>query len=58
MYRLDPKYQDAETMGYRDLSLNVEVGWVMHQGIVQFEPVKHWESKQCNTHICEIQGDA
>ncbi len=43
-------------MGYRDLCLNVEVGWTLQKGVVQFEAVQNWVDMECRTLICEIQG--
>ncbi|KAJ1475269.1 hypothetical protein T484DRAFT_1829108, partial [Baffinella frigidus] len=53
--RFDESYDDIKSGGYRDLSLNVEVGWVMAEGVVSFEKVKDWARLECQRHICEIQ---
>jgi hypothetical protein len=57
--RFDPSYADESSMGYRDLALNIEVGWLMssdsHSGIVSFQKVRDWQRLNCYTHICEIQ---
>jgi len=55
-YRLDANYNDLASMGYRDLCLNVEVGWTLQNGVVHFEQVKNWVDLECKTLICEIQG--
>jgi hypothetical protein len=54
--RLDLCYKDIESMGYRDLCLNVEVGWTVENGAVQLQDVKDWFYLDCKTLICEIQG--
>ncbi|KAJ1477990.1 hypothetical protein T484DRAFT_1962043, partial [Baffinella frigidus] len=51
----DPRYDDASSGGYRDLSISVEVGWVMEEGLVSFKRVRDWEALECQRHICEIQ---
>jgi hypothetical protein len=53
--RFDPSYNDVESMGYRDLALNVEVGWIICKGLVAFQKVCDWQRLKCSTHICEIQ---
>ena len=53
--RFDPSYNDEASMGYRDLALNVEVGWLISDGMVQFQKVRDWRRLNCPTHICEIQ---
>ena len=53
--RFDPSYNDEANMGYRDLALNVEVGWFISNGMVQFQKVRDWRRLNCPTHICEIQ---
>ena len=53
--RFDPSYNDVESMGYRDLALNVEVGWLIRKGMVAFQKVRDWRRLNCPTHICEIQ---
>ena len=55
--RFDPEY-DASALsgGYRDLSLNVEVGWVKHDKGLEFVPVDEWSDRMgLKRHICEIQ---
>ena len=53
--RFDPSYNDKASMGYRDLALNVEVGWLINNGFVSFQKVRDWRRLRCITHICEIQ---
>jgi len=53
--RFDESYDDSKSGGYRDLSLAVEVGWIMREGQVSFERVRDWEANECHKHICEIQ---
>ncbi|KAJ1477114.1 hypothetical protein T484DRAFT_1963970, partial [Baffinella frigidus] len=53
--RFDESYDDDKSGGYRDLSLNVEVGWRMEEGMVSFEKVQDWGRFECQRHICEIQ---
>ncbi|KAJ1495424.1 hypothetical protein T484DRAFT_1876083 [Baffinella frigidus] len=53
--RFDVRFDDNSSGGYRDLSLSVEVGWVMREGLVSFERVQDWEALECQRHICEIQ---
>jgi hypothetical protein len=59
--RFDSSYGDEESMGYRDLALNIEasVVWlissVSHSGMVSFQKVRDWRRLRCITHICEIQ---
>jgi hypothetical protein len=52
--RFDPSYDDRANMGYRDLSLNIEVGWLSRDN-VSFQKVRDWRRLNCMTHICEIQ---
>ena len=53
--RFDSSYDDEESMGYRDLALNVEVGWIVIGGTVYIQLVRDWRRLNCTTHICEIQ---
>jgi hypothetical protein len=55
--KFDPSYNanSSTLMGYRDLTLNVEVGWLMSNGLVSFQKVRNWRRLKCLTHICEIQ---
>jgi hypothetical protein len=53
--RFDASYNDEKSMGYRDLALNVEVGWLINNGFVSFQKVRDWRRLNCSTHICEIQ---
>jgi len=54
--RFDESYDDGKSGGYRDLSLSVEVGWVMNEGLVSFARVRDWEGLETlQRHICEIQ---
>jgi len=53
--RFDESYDDTKTGGYRDLSLSVEVGWVIREGLVSFNKVCDWEALESQRHICEIQ---
>mmetsp|Transcript_69487 Transcript_69487/g.159366 ORF Transcript_69487/g.159366 Transcript_69487/m.159366 type:complete len:135 (+) Transcript_69487:306-710(+) len=53
--RFDESYDDNKSGGYRDLSLNVEVGWTIKDGAVFFENVQDWNALECQHHICEIQ---
>jgi hypothetical protein len=56
--RFDPSYADETSMGYRDLALNIEVGWrsdTSDRAIVSFQKVCDWRRLNCITHICEIQ---
>jgi hypothetical protein len=53
--RFDPSYNDVGSMGYRDLALNIEVGWLVSKGLVAFQKVCDWQRLNCLTHICEIQ---
>ncbi len=53
--RFDSLYDDEESMGYRDLALNVEVGWIVIGGTVSIQLVRDWRRLNCTTHICEIQ---
>jgi len=48
-----PEY-DAQ-VGYRNVALSIEVGWVSNQGVVDFVPVREWEFQQAERHICEVQ---
>ena len=38
------------------LPLSLQVGWVMNDGLITFERVRDWEARECQRHICEIQG--
>jgi hypothetical protein len=53
--KFDPSYDAEASMGYRDLALNVEVGWLVSDGMVSFQKVRNWRLLNCLTHICEIQ---
>jgi hypothetical protein len=55
--KFDPSYDanSSTLMGYRDLTLNVEVGWLISNGMVSFQRVRNWRLLNCLTHICEIQ---
>jgi len=53
--RLDTRYDDSQSAGYRDLSMNVEVWWSMKDGLVSFEREHNWDNLTCSSHICEIQ---
>jgi ppGpp synthetase/RelA/SpoT-type nucleotidyltranferase len=53
--RFDPSYDAEKSMGYRHLVLNVEVGWLISDGLVAFQKVCDWRRLNCHTHICEIQ---
>jgi hypothetical protein len=53
--RFDPSYDDELSWGYRDLALNIEVGWIISSGMVSFQKVCDWRRLNCITHICEIQ---
>jgi hypothetical protein len=53
--KFDPSYDAEASMGYRDLALNVEVGWLVSNGMVSFQKVRNWRRLKCLTHICEIQ---
>jgi hypothetical protein len=53
--RFDPSYDEELSWGYRDLALNVEVGWIISSGMVSFQKVCDWRRLNCITHICEIQ---
>jgi hypothetical protein len=51
--RFDPDYDPEESAGYRDVSINIEVGWKMQEGVVVFLPVHEWGDY--HRHICEVQ---
>jgi hypothetical protein len=54
--RFDNAWDDKRSMGYRDLCLNVEVGWIIsNEGVLTFQKVRDWTRLCCITHICEIQ---
>lgn len=53
--RLSPSYDVRQTSGYRDIWLNVEVGWVAEGGSVQLIPVELWDKAHAQTHVCEVQ---
>mmetsp|Transcript_47846 Transcript_47846/g.109088 ORF Transcript_47846/g.109088 Transcript_47846/m.109088 type:complete len:174 (+) Transcript_47846:178-699(+) len=53
--RFDRGYDSRRSGGYRDLSLNVEVGWVVQNGSPKFIPLDSWNRRVSETHICEIQ---
>jgi hypothetical protein len=55
--KFDPSYNanSSTLMGYRDLTLNVEVGWLISNGLVSFQKVRNWQRLNCLIHICEIQ---
>eukprot|EP00960_Hanusia_phi_P008782 251777-Hanusia_phi.AAC.1 len=41
--------------GYRDLSLNVEVGWTFESNELIFLPVREWNQETTEQHIVEVQ---
>ncbi|EKX32373.1 hypothetical protein GUITHDRAFT_121453 [Guillardia theta CCMP2712] len=41
--------------GYRDLSLNLEVGWTFSRNSVIFLPVEEWEQGAVDRYIIEVQ---
>jgi hypothetical protein len=51
--RFKADYEDRESAGYRNMSINVEVGWEVIKGAVVFKPVSKWGSVE--RHICELQ---
>ncbi len=53
--RFDPSYDRRANMEYRDLALNIEVGWLISRGTVSFQKVRDWRRLNCMTHICEIE---
>jgi len=56
--RFDPAYKDSKTAGYRDISLQVEVGWIIGKdGMCWFVPVAHWGNSPVKVDrlVCEIQ---
>ena len=56
--KFDPSYDDETSMGYRDLALNIEVGWIVSSDVmsaVSFQKVRDWRRLNCITHICEIR---
>mmetsp|Transcript_24498 Transcript_24498/g.48950 ORF Transcript_24498/g.48950 Transcript_24498/m.48950 type:complete len:163 (+) Transcript_24498:2-490(+) len=57
--RLDPEYNaEQRSAGYRDVSLNLEVGWCDIAGPEQefrFEAVEDWDRLRCQRHVCEVQ---
>ena len=53
--RFDPLYDDETSMGYRDLALNIEVGWSVRSRTVSIQKVRDWRRLGCITHICEIR---
>ena len=53
--RFDPSYAVETSLGNRDLALNVEVGWLISNGMVSFQKVRDWRRLNCITHICEIR---
>eukprot|EP00960_Hanusia_phi_P001786 51087-Hanusia_phi.AAC.1 len=54
--RLHPSSHFFNPMtGYRDLSLNLEVGWTFDSGSVVFLPVEDWEQHAAESYIVEVQ---
>jgi hypothetical protein len=58
--RFQPGYNDRETVGYRDISVLVEVAWVVGKdGMCWFVPVSQWDtpppSIRIDRLVCEIQ---
>ncbi len=52
--RFDPSCDDSANMGYRDLALNIEVGWLSRDN-VPFQKVRDRRRVNCMTHICEFK---
>ena len=48
------EYYDPGT-GYRDLSLNLEVGWNYDFDVLTFLPVQEWSKGVTEQHIIEVQ---
>jgi len=48
------RYYEPEN-AYRNLSINLEVGWVFEEEQCKFLPVSEWDLKMAETHICELQ---
>jgi len=46
----------AESGGYRDLALLVEVGWVERGHSIEFVPIREWGAGGASRHVCEIQA--
>jgi len=40
---------------FRNISLNLEIGWVFRESLCVLLPVSHWQSENANTLICEVQ---
>eukprot|EP00960_Hanusia_phi_P039407 753875-Hanusia_phi.AAC.8 len=40
---------------YRNISINLEVGWVFEDDQCKFLPVDEWDLKVAESHICELQ---
>jgi hypothetical protein len=53
--RLDPDYNVEESVGFRALTLGVEVCWIRHEKGVTFLPICKWGASGSQKHICEIQ---
>jgi len=54
--RYDPNFNAKGNGGYRDINLNVEIGYVTDSLGCQFVPVLEWPTTRgLRTHICEIQ---
>jgi len=53
--RFEAGFDISSTAGYRDVSFNVEVGWLSEGGSVQFLPVEAWNDAGAELHICEVQ---
>mmetsp|Transcript_58793 Transcript_58793/g.138582 ORF Transcript_58793/g.138582 Transcript_58793/m.138582 type:complete len:249 (+) Transcript_58793:2-748(+) len=54
--RTDPDFDVWQSAGFRGVSINIEVGWVMEpSGVPKLLPVEKWEQVEAATHICELQ---
>ena len=49
--RLVDKYDVTESFGFRDLQLNLEVGWSNGKIV----PKENWGSQNVRKHVCEVQ---
>ena len=53
--RLDPDYNVEDSVGFRALTLGVEVCWIRREKGVTFLPICKWGAAGSQKHICEIQ---
>lgn len=56
-YLFDCRFTTTDKIGYRDININLEVGWTIESEsdeILQFVNVDQFKKGGIRTHICEV----